>query len=765
MDTSDVRLSSSLEKLMEELARNTHEIWARQRLLEGWTYGPRRDDESKTNPCLVDYTDLPESEKQYDRYTASETLKFIIKLGYRIQEPMKRFGQIEGGELPALMDRLKEPGALSTEEMIAIWLGHDPVRWAKRPQLYLLMGQRILRKGEPLLAYDILSEGLEAFPDVVYIRQLGKTLRPLYVRIRQQRALALAQSGATVQANTHLLDLYRQGLRDGETLGILGRTYKDLAMESHGPTARRTSLRSAYGLYREAFENALRRRKTDEAYYNGINAAFIDLLCGRAQKSRQLARRVKDICLRKLRRDSRKGYPDSYWVFATLGEAELLLDDLGKSEHWYQKAGAAGKGNFRDLASTRKQAHRILEEKGQNPSLMDHCFDVPSVVLFVGHMIDQPDRTRRRFPPELELPIRREIGQFLDQVNGGIAYGSAACGSDIIFLEEMNLRGGEIHIVLPFEPEHFRRESVDIIPGSDWGARFDRLLSGAAHVKVLGQYDPLNRVHHLEFSNLFLYGTALARADTMGTDLKPLAVWDGRPGDGPGGTASMIHHWQKQAQPFGWIDPLALGTEKTQADLPPDTAKGKKSVRKRSRGSGAYHAFLPFLFADVKGYSKLTEEQLVSFSMHYLKRVGDMAKRYDEGILIKRTQGDGLFVVFKDLVTAARLAVDLRNRIARVHWHRYGLPANLSARISLDAGPCYSFRDQVTGYPEFCGSYVNRAARIEPITPPGQIYASESFVALSKAMGFHQIRFEYVGQVVLPKGFGTIPAYHLRSCR
>jgi len=69
------------------LARNAHDIWARQRLADGWRFGPRRDDAKKEHPCLVPYEDLPESEKVYDRSAAMETLKAILALGYRIMKP------------------------------------------------------------------------------------------------------------------------------------------------------------------------------------------------------------------------------------------------------------------------------------------------------------------------------------------------------------------------------------------------------------------------------------------------------------------------------------------------------------------------------------------------------------------------------------------------------------------------------------------------------------------------------------------------------
>ena len=86
VDTSKVVLPEDLNALVEIIAKNVHEVWSKERIKEGWTYGPIRDDIKKTTPCLVPYEELPESEKEYDRKTAFETLKLVVKLGYKIEK-------------------------------------------------------------------------------------------------------------------------------------------------------------------------------------------------------------------------------------------------------------------------------------------------------------------------------------------------------------------------------------------------------------------------------------------------------------------------------------------------------------------------------------------------------------------------------------------------------------------------------------------------------------------------------------------------------
>lgn len=83
-DLSGVELPESLNELTELIAENVHEVWAKSRMDQGWKYGEKRDDMEKSHPCLVPYDKLPEREKDYDRNTAMDTLKLVMKLGYDI---------------------------------------------------------------------------------------------------------------------------------------------------------------------------------------------------------------------------------------------------------------------------------------------------------------------------------------------------------------------------------------------------------------------------------------------------------------------------------------------------------------------------------------------------------------------------------------------------------------------------------------------------------------------------------------------------------
>jgi hypothetical protein len=87
VDTTAVQLPESLQGLTERLAENTHDVWARRKLADGWTHGPTVDAATKHHPDLVPYDQLPEDKKEYDRDSALETLKLILALGYGIVPP------------------------------------------------------------------------------------------------------------------------------------------------------------------------------------------------------------------------------------------------------------------------------------------------------------------------------------------------------------------------------------------------------------------------------------------------------------------------------------------------------------------------------------------------------------------------------------------------------------------------------------------------------------------------------------------------------
>jgi len=435
------------------------------------------------------------------------------------------------GKVEQLLDRLKQD--LKLPELLAIWKKRSAAAWSGEPEVYRQLGERILRKGAPFQASEVVSEGLKLWPEDL--------------RLRQLQGLALARSGATEQANAILRQLYQEGNRDGETLGILARTHMDFWSRAEDPAEKAAQLHNAHRLYHQGYRLAVQRRKLDDAIYTGINAASTALLRGQKTRARALAREVRGHCLKKLKK------VEDYWAASSLGTAALILGEWEEAERRYTRAAKLGQANFGDLATSRRRARLLLEHLGRERNLFDRCFGIGRVVLFTGHMIDQAGRPRPRFPSKLEKAVSAAIAERLKKLDAGFGYASAACGSDILFLEAMLARRGEIYVVLPFPPEQFRKASVDIIPGADWGARFERVLKRATLQTVSEQELKPGGVPY-EFANIFLQGLASLRASSLDTELTAMAVWNGQPGDGPGGTASNVERWSKAGLRIELID-------------------------------------------------------------------------------------------------------------------------------------------------------------------------------------------------------------------
>jgi len=750
IDSTGMTLTDEIRKLTELLARNAHDLWAQRRIAEGWTYGPQRDDMHKKHPDLVSYADLPESEKEYDRATAMETLKAILALGCRIEPPARKAsGPADSlhGIVAAALEQLKGPGKLDLAALASIWESVSSLRWAGSSAVYELLGNRILKVGEPLLAYDVLGTGLEHWPG--------------NVRLRQLLALALARSGATQRANGIVLQLYHQGHTDGDTLGILARTYKDLWEQAGQPEGRSKHLQQAHLYCERGFRLAVERGRVDDAIYTGINAAATALWNGRDQLARSLARKVRELCLEKLRT------AEDYWAEATLGEAAIILGDWAEAEDRYARAGELGRGHSGDLSATRRQVRLLLQHLGQDTHRFDHCVAIPVVLVFAGHMIDQSGRPKPRFPPAMEERVRREIADRLRRHPAKIGYSGAACGSDILFLEEMQRQGAEAHVVLPFPLDGFQKASVDIIPAANWGKRFKRVLEQAAGVSVASEHRASGSAVAYEYSNLIQTGLARLRAQMLDTEVGGLVVWDGRPGDGPGGTASLVSHWRSHGLEPEVVDTTAL--LRAMGGVRPAGAARKPVVTPALYLSTTSPAFpqriMPMLFADVVHYSKLTEEQIPRFIEHFMGGVAKLIPASRSAPLSKNTWGDALYFVFSSVKRAGNLALDLCDWVSSTNWEKKGLPKGLNLRIALHAGPSYHCEDPLLKKRSYTGPHVSRAARIEPITPPGQVYASQPFAALAAAEGVKDFVCDYVGQVPLAKGDGTFPTYHVRRAQ
>lgn len=166
------------------------------------------------------------------------------------------------------------------------------------------------------------------------------------------------------------------------------------------------------------------------------------------------------------------------------------------------------------------------------------------------------------------------------------------------------------------------------------------------------------------------------------------------------------------------------------------------------------------LFADVKGFSALGEDELPVFFEKVMGRLARIIDSFGDAVRYRNTWGDAIYLVLETAPDAARLALALQEEL-RAMRESLDLPV-LTARIGGHAGPVFDGYDHVNAEPTYYGTHVTRAARIEPGTPPGEIYVTEHFAALVALDGLDDARLEYVGHVPTAKDYGAFPMYVLR---
>ncbi|MFB3041356.1 MAG: hypothetical protein ACE1ZS_06085, partial [Candidatus Poribacteria bacterium] len=140
---------------------------------------------------------------------------------------------------------------------------------------------------------------------------------------------------------------------------------------------------------------------------------------------------------------------------------------------------------------------------------------------------------------EASEKIERVLDWFKAGSNDLAIIAGAACGGDILFIEAALRRNMKVEVLLPFSEAEFIQNSVSFA-GDDWVERFYNLCDNP-NVTIYRQPDQLGPVKDednvYERSNLWaLYSTLIYPMNQV----RLIALWDGKGGDGPGGTGHMV---------------------------------------------------------------------------------------------------------------------------------------------------------------------------------------------------------------------------------
>lgn len=577
----------------------------------------------------------------------------------------------------------------------------------------------LLKQSEFLKAYDLASTALVDHPDDR--------------RLQHRSVLALARAGALDRAQARFVKLGLDRVHDDEEiLALAARLQKDQAFAM--PYGQRgAKLAQAALAYERAYDAG------GGGYFPAINVASMHALAGAQDEAEHWAA-VAD--------KSAESDP-SYYGLATRAEAAAIRGDSDALSVHLANAMRVVNEDFAAMRTTRQQLDRLLREKGLDSKSLLAELAPPKVVHFCGHLV-APAGSSGRFPAQETPRVKAEIAALLAAQNVGFGVGSLAAGADILIAEALLDAGGAFDAILPFQREEFVDVSVRSC-GEEWVPRFEACLAAARSVTYvtedayLGDDDLFNYASHLGM------GLARLRSERLGAELGQLAVWDGA-GPLPGAAAGTVFDLMRgrAMQLDQWIVPSQAGLKPCISDIH-DTAEVEAGGRRRRT----------MIFGDFKGFSRLGDAQLPIYVEQVLGACAAVLKRHGKHLVFRNTWGDGLFQVYDDVAVAAEAALELCQALASLDLKALGLPETMGIRLGMHYGPVYEQVDPVLACPNVFGFHVSKAARIEPITPEGEIYVTDAAAAALAVEAPEAYRCDYVGKVPLAKGYGEFPMYAL----
>ena len=706
MRSTGIELDPRLLALRDALAEQLHAVW----------------------PTAVDERD--EFDKAGRLRLAEAAIQGILSLGYRIDDPES------GGEgvalaLEAATKRLAEgPGSMPL--LRELWAARD--EWGMDLATVQRLSGMALELGELGLVYEIGGAGLE--------------LDPGNPRLAQQVALAHVHDGhhdrarevigpiAAVQRLASLDPVER-----GEVLAVIGRIHKEIFRQ----TRDRADLDQACDAYRRAFEEG------GGGSYPRINEASLRLVGGEDDEARRLAEEVIRLV----------GEPADAWGHATRAEALLVLGELPAACDSYRMA-LAEHPSWRAGARMREQALWLLEsvagredsplEEGAREQLLEAFAGLPSIVIYGGSMFSDED-----FPDGVPSVVADRLAAAIRRLNPAVLYGSAKCGADLMILE-VAAEEVERQILLPGPEREFIAAAV--APGGDsWLPRFHaQAARPSSELLQICRHDPGEHRVAQTYVQEVVIGLARLRARRLGLDTRALVLWDPSAGQGGADTGNLIQRCHETGIPVELVSPRdeARGAPAALARIPAEPPSWG------SRARTGEQVIKAMLFADVKGFSALGEEQIVPFQNEYMRVVSAIIDEGGPGPVVSNTWGDAIYMVFDRVLDAAHFALQMKEKLSSFDRHLVGLPDDLAIRTALHAGPVFALVDPVTRFFTYSGSHVTYTARLEPVTEPGQIYVSEQFAALLElAPGRDELALFYVGHRPAAKGYGEVSLYRL----
>jgi class 3 adenylate cyclase/tetratricopeptide (TPR) repeat protein len=568
----------------------------------------------------------------------------------------------------------------------------------------------LMRRGEVLAAYDIAHGALDA-PE--------RDGLAAYFAV-----LCLARAGALDFARSEYVRLGLHQADNHDAVALGARLLKDVALSAKG--ARRLAFAKA-SLHQ--YERLFRRYG---GIYGAINAATMTLVSGdrlgAVARARTALAMPTPACL---------VAEGAYYDGASRAEALFLMGDLDAACEAMGRAVSLSPAAYAAHASTLRQFEMLCRETGADTAWLEP-FRPPACAHFTGHILD-PTGEALCGPA-----LRRRVDEVLAAERIGFGYGGLAAGGDIIFAEALLAAGAELHVVLPVEQQSFI--AVSVAPfGEAWVKRFERCLFQAASVRYASSDPYLGDEQVFAYSSQFAMGCAVLRAQTLSTKAVQLAIWDGHPGAGPAGVHSDLDYWSRSGRRRAVIE----------------VERPRSPPRPTGESGDPRRAMKAMLFADIKGFGALRDDQIPIFVDAVMARLANVIEALPARPIHVETWGDGLFLVFDEPIDAALAALALLEAHRALDLRALGLPRTLGLRIGGHYGPVHLRTNPITKAAAVMGAHVVVAARIEPDVAPGSVCVSEALAGALATFHGDKVCCGYVGRTQGRKGFPATPIFSL----
>ncbi len=528
------------------------------------------------------------------------------------------------------------------------------------------------------------------------------------LRYKQLHALAVSKLGMPETALALMEPVYQQFPDDSESAGILGSIYKALFKKNQNNSFAVKS-RDTY------FQNF----SVTKNYYTGINAASMAAMAGQGSRSREIATEVINLIGTDTAGD--------FWKLATLGEAYILTKNRARSIEYFVEARKLAGNDWGKITSVHNQLWLLDHFIPVSGEIMK-MFSPPTVVAFIGHMIDHPNRTTPRFPASIEPQVKSAIANSIRTLNAHIGYCSLACGGDILFAEAMAEQGGEVNIFLPFAEADFIEESVRFA-GEEWMTRYTNLTKKFPITYVTREaYAGLDDL--FSFQNKVICGSAVLRSLSHHSEPTLLTVLSGVDlKRKQGGTRDTVNVWPFPKNYIN-INPDTFITTQASVSTSTETQASPKAER-------IERPVLSIVYVDISNIQAMAREKL-------LKEID--SKIFNEGISFASYQAEQTY-----LTAAFEMNTSAMEFVSLVMESLKSNRQDSSVKISLDAGPVFLDSKSSKLNKNLSGEAIEFVKAMNSLASPGSVFASDLFAALL-ALELKKYTLDYSGMLTVQGG-------------